>query len=531
MNEIKELINKYPKHYSAMIKKSEIMRTWVKLNSKLPDTANWTDHIYSSLTQQTGICKFGSQMKFKNITIGFGFCGPAGVCECARESVSNKVMIAKAKRTPDAINQENQKREKTTLEKYGVTNNAQTETALVAHSLFYTDRSKVAVITARIKDTKQNKHGDPNFNNRKKCEETCLQKYGFKNTWSLTDSKQNPFLTILRDKDLLRTLFPKYSVKELSEKYNLHAQTIYYYLNLHGFRELYQSTFEQEIVYFLKELGISNIVTNTRKLIGKELDIFLPDFNLAIEYNGEYWHHDKVPHITSTYHYDKFKKCEENGITLFTIFGNSWSSKKAIWKEKIKNQINLKQTDKIGARQTKIIQLKPAETKDFLDKNHVQGYCVAQYCYGLTYNDVIVALMTFSKNRIGIGKDRGIGTYELVRYATSRSVMGGASKLLKMFIVDHTPIQIVSYSDNQYSIGAMYVKLGFTMEKDNKAGYWYYDPVKKISYHRYKFAKHTLVKAGHDPSKTEKIIMDELGYLRIWNCGTRTWIMPVTSVN
>jgi hypothetical protein len=77
----------------------------------------------------------------------------------------------------------------------------------------------------------------------------------------------------------------------------------------------------------------------------------------------------------------------------------------------------------------------------------------------------------------------------------------------------------------------MYVKLGFTMEKDNKAGYWYYDPVKKISYHRYKFAKHTLVKAGHDPSKTEKVIMDELGYLRIWNCGTRTWIMPVTSVN
>jgi len=32
-------------------------------------------------------------------------------------------------------------------------------------------------------------------------------------------------------------------------------------------------------------------------------------------------------------------------------------------------------------------------------------------------------------------------------------------------------------------------------------------------------------KAGFDQSKTEFEIMDEQGFLRIWDCGTRTWVL------
>jgi hypothetical protein len=268
-----------------------------------------------------------------------------------------------------------------------------------------------------------------------------------------------------------------------------------------------------------------NIHTNKRTIIGKELDIFLPDHNLAIEYNGTYWHHDKIPHITKSYHRDKFISCEEKGIELFTIFSDSWENKKEIWKNKIKAKLGL--SEKVYARNTSVITLTPARTRLILDNNHIQGYCTSQYCYGLKYNDEIVAVMTFSNNRVGVGKDRGKDTYELVRYVTSKQVVGGASKLLSHFVKNHAPKQIVSYSDNRYSVGNLYRVLGFELEKDNNAGYGYYDPALKKMNHRYKFAKHRLVAEGFDRTKTEFEIMDERGFLRIWDCGTRTWVLTI----
>jgi hypothetical protein len=46
-------------------------------------------------------------------------------------------------------------------------------------------------------------------------------------------------------------------------------------------------------------------------------------------------------------------------------------------------------------------------------------------------------------------------------------------------------------------------------------------------YHRFNFAKHNLIKCGFDPLKTEKEIMDERGFLRIWDCGSRTWVLNI----
>jgi hypothetical protein len=67
--------------------------------------------------------------------------------------------------------------------------------------------------------------------------------------------------------------------------------------------------------------------------------------------------------------------------------------------------------------------------------------------------------------------------------------------------------------------------LGFSLESDNSIGYRYYDPVKKKMYHRFNFTKGKLVKLGHSPDQTEKAIMDNLGFLRIYDCGSKTWIL------
>jgi hypothetical protein len=519
---IQEIIENHPKHFNRMIKNNPIYWEWVLEHSQV-SILNTSAQIYSAVHNTSGICTKGNQQKFDSIKNGFKFCGTTANCQCAKESVSQKVIKAKASRTKEQIEQENKKRAITSLERYNVTNNGQTPKALLNHLMCYKDQEKVKSINEKIKNTKLVNHGSKSFNNRKQAIATNLKKYGVENTWMLTEHKQNPNLQLLKNIDYIKTIFPKFTVEEIADQLNVHPQTVYYYLGMHGLREPYKSTFEQEIVSFLKEHGIEKIITNSRSIIGKEIDVYLPEFDLAIEYNGEYWHHDAIPHINKTYHYEKFKDCENRQITLFTIFGNSWKHKKDIWKNKILAKLG--KAPKVFARKTQLVELSPKETKTFLDQNHVQGYCVSQIGYGLVEDNMLVAVMTFSKNRSGIGKKRSDTDYELVRYASSKTVVGGASKLLKHFIKMHSPTNIVSYSDNQYSIGALYKQLGFLLEHENKAGYWYFNPATKKQYHRYQFTKHKLIKDGFDPDKTEAQIMKERGFLKIWDCGSRTWVL------
>jgi G:T-mismatch repair DNA endonuclease (very short patch repair protein) len=528
MDKIQQLIldtyNLKPKHFTQILKRNTKILDYLKEHAS--HLNNFLEQLYFAVYKTSNLCPFGNVRPLKTFS-GYSFCGRAGVCQCARDSVSKSVSNAKSNYTIEEKEKINDKRKQTTLELYGVSNNGQTPSALSNHRAFYDNKLGVESVVAQIKRTKLINYGDDTYNNREQAEKTCLAKYGVKNTWSLTEEKQNPNLNILRDKDQLSNIFPKFSVDEISTMYSLHAQTVYYYLNKHGFREPYKSTFEKEIVHYLNELGITNILTNKRNIIGKELDIFLPDYNLAIEYNGVYWHHDKIPYITKTYHYDKFKACEDKGIELFSIFSDSWEAKKDIWKRKIRAKLQLS-LDKVYARKTICEKIDIAETRQFLNNNHVQGYCVAQYAYCLKVDDKIVAVMTFSNGRTGIGKFPDINTFELVRYATSCSVIGGASKILTQFIKDIQPQQIISYSDNQYSVGNLYKTLNFTMISENKAGYRYYNPTTKKMYHRYSFTKYKLIEAGFDPAKTEKEIMNSRGFLRIWDCGTRTWALTLT---
>jgi uncharacterized protein YacL (UPF0231 family) len=88
---------------------------------------------------------------------------------------------------------------------------------------------------------------------------------------------------------------------------------------------------EREIIDFLQtDLGITHIKHRERKIIGnKELDIYLPDFNLAIEYNGLFWHSEKMMEDYH-YHFKKQQLCLQKGIGLITIWQDEWEYKRNI---------------------------------------------------------------------------------------------------------------------------------------------------------------------------------------------------------
>ena len=283
-----------------------------------------------------------------------------------------------------------------------------------------------------------------------------------------------------------------------------------------------QTIKENELLNFIKEKYVGEIVTKSRKVISNEIDIYLPCIGLAFEFNGLYWHSDLYKN--RNYHLNKTKECLSNNIRLFHIWEDDWDYKKEIVKSIIINKLG--KSESIYARKTEIMEITDnVVIRDFLEKNHLQGFIGSSVKLGLFYNNELVSLMTFGKLRKSLGSNSKKGTYELLRFCNklNTNVLGGASKLLKYFINNYKPSEIISYSDSSRYNGDMYEKLGFKLSHETVPNYyWIVDGIKR---HRFNYRKDKLVRNGHDANKTEIEIMNGLGYYRIFDSGSKKWIM------
>lgn len=97
-----------------------------------------------------------------------------------------------------------------------------------------------------------------------------------------------------------------------------------------------------------------------------ELDIYIPDKNLAIEYNGIYWHAKE----DKNYHLHKTEECEKKGVRLIHIWEDLWFSKKEIYKSIISSALGV-YSRKIYARNCECKEIPPKKYKEFLSENHL----------------------------------------------------------------------------------------------------------------------------------------------------------------
>ena len=274
---------------------------------------------------------------------------------------------------------------------------------------------------------------------------------------------------------------------------------------------------EKEIVEFLTSNNI-NAETNQRQYLSsnKELDIVIPSKNVAIEYNGLYWHnetkHDK------NYHLNKTIECFDNNIRLIHIFEDEWIYKKEIVKSRL-NTILGNIPNKIYARKCEIREIDNNTCKEFLDNNHIQGGINAPIRYGLFYNNELVSVMNFCKLRKNLGQNSNENEYELLRFCNKLDtiVVGGASKLFKHFIKMINPTIVKSYADRRWNTGNLYEKLGFEFTHFSQPNYFYV--IGQQRHNRFSFRKDILVEQGFDSNKSEHEIMFDRGIYRIYDCG------------
>ena len=272
---------------------------------------------------------------------------------------------------------------------------------------------------------------------------------------------------------------------------------------------------EKEVVDFIKSIYSGKVVENTREVISPlELDAYLPDKKIAVEFDGLYWH-SEVNGKDIGYHLGKTIACETKGIRLLHVFEDEWIEKTAIVQDRIRASLGIYQR-RIFARKCLVKTISAKVCSGFLEENHLQGDDRASIRYGLFLEEELVAVMTFKKPRFDKRHD-----WELTRYSSKigTQVIGGASRLLAHFIKDHGG-SIVSYADRRYSFGGLYEKIGFRKIGESAPNYWYIKGNVKLS--RYQCQKHRLPKLlgeEYDDSLTELENMEKNGFSRVFDCG------------
>lgn len=431
----------------------------------------------------------------------------------------------------------------------------------------------------KSKNTLKGRYGDSSYRNNEKHRETCLQKYGdanytnrekYKVSWkkrtidqhseALDKSKKTRLLkynnanyvnkeeiTKKRHDNYLKSLVDKlvgfncqlkcynppgevsFTCADCSKVNTVDTAILYSRLvyNKHPCVNCFPidthvSQFETEIYKFIKENYTGKIVCSDRQLLDKlEVDILLPELKIAVEANGVYWHSDYIK--DRNYHRNKTEACLKTGYRLLHVFEDEWIHKNEIIKAKILNILG-KTTNKVMARKCEIRQVSSVkEQKEFLNRNHIQGWSNNVISYGLYLNNELNGMMSFDKPRTNKKYQ-----WELSRYATDKDsvLMGGSSKLLSYFIKHHNPDNIISYADLSFSNGNMYEKIGFKLKSTSNPSYFYIDKITIKRHHRFNFNKKKLIKMGVlKDNETEMVAMNRLNkHFRIYDCGKMLYL-------
>lgn len=246
-----------------------------------------------------------------------------------------------------------------------------------------------------------------------------------------------------------------------------------------------------------------------------ELDIVHPQLKIAIEYCGLYWHGETAGKGRQ-YHRMKYLACQQNGITLYTVWETD-SVEKVL--ATVRRKVNC---SRVGARSCQVISLTRAQAAIFHKNHHVEGSVGGNYHLGLVKDGELLMAASFAKSRYDKHH-----LYECMRVSSADTqVVGGTSKLFSHFrkLVDTD--SICSYANLRFGSGSVYQHCGLVRVKDTSPGYHYFKH--NTIYSRVMFQKHKLsvVLPQFDPQLTEWENMKLAGYDRIWDCGHAKYVSP-----
>ena len=347
--------------------------------------------------------------------------------------------------------------------------------------------------------------------------DTCKERYGVSN-FSKTDQYKDKYTT---------TSLAKFGFEHPSQSSEIRLKTENTLLSTYGTKNFIKAwNMQNSVCHSIGELELLEWVRqwypsakSYRK--GKfELDIFIPELNMGIEYNGLYTHSENgikrrgYKGIVKNYHLDKTKYFIDNKIRTIHIWDYEWNKKKDKVKSYLLSVLG-KNEYKVGARKCKLIwsdskdEIKKAH--DLLDSTHIQGNTNStKYVANVYYNDELLATATFGRHH------RDSKTWVLSRFTTKTNytIQGILSKISKLAFKE-LQSDIISWADYRLSTGNGYEKAGWKFEKLLPPDYFYSANNNKVISKQSRQKK--IVNTPQGMTETEHAKLDKLN--KVWDCG------------
>jgi very-short-patch-repair endonuclease len=278
---------------------------------------------------------------------------------------------------------------------------------------------------------------------------------------------------------------------------------------------------EELLVQRLSLLGLK-IERNVRHVIAPlEIDIWFPDLRVGVEINGEYWHSGDDRLL------QKKEMAEAKSIRLLHFWASEVSEKTEIVLDIIKTSL-CKVEKKIPARKCVVREIKSLQAREFLDKNHLAGASRGDFCrLGLFFEEELVAVATFCHRRFS--KIPGV---ELLRFCSLKDtiIQGGLSKLIKHGKNSFNEETVFTFADRRISNGNAYNSIGKFI-RYTKPGYQWFGYLRGkgwIKLNRLATQKHKLSQLlgdNFDEQLSEQANMLRNNWCQLKDCGNLVFVL------
>lgn len=423
------------------------------LLDRFPEDLKWTERMYWYYNNikdypKCPIC--GNKLRFYNFTIGYQKYCSAKCSNSAPEKIQKTKNICHEKYGGMGMSSEilKSRAEKTCREKYGVSNAFHSEeirkkaqnTILERHGGFGNANKEAQ---RKYKETMIKRYGVENImqneEHKEKMQQNNLRKYGVRSTWQLPQAikahvEYHHQMTYRNHPDVVghdeegnwicRCSHPDTCNKCQEKQFVIHKLVYQWRKNggcemctkLMPHREglIKNTTTELFVQKILEDCNIE-FETSNRKVIGpKELDIYIPSKNIAIEVNGLYWHN--IDHKAKEDHLIKYQMCKTRNVRLISIWEDWQKSYPGLIEDLVKKSIDIYDTPDKNNLITKIIL--PGTARKFMEANSLNHIRVdpTYKCIGLYDGPDLISVLVSSGSdiitwcdKIGIG---GINTFK-----------------------------------------------------------------------------------------------------------------------
>lgn len=259
----------------------------------------------------------------------------------------------------------------------------------------------------------------------------------------------------------------------------------------------------------------------------KELDIYVPELNLAFEINGAFSHNSDIAYLGKApkphdYHQQKSQACLDHNIQLIHLWEH-WDIDKTM--DIVRARVGKSQ--RISARSLQIVYIDSSKARDFYEKNHIHGFVPSTFTLALCFENTIYQAMSFVS--------RQDNNWELTRLAVKQGfiVIGGSKRLFShaiQILKSKHAESVVSFAYRDLTpdpLKSVYFRLGFSFEGFTQPGLFYYlrhsvktpngQTVKEGVYSRLKFQAHKAKEMGFTSSSFAEL--SSYGICRVFDSG------------